>query len=165
MPDSLPDFSLAQERTGCDTVEITATPVSGSGTPIIPDPAYTFEISADGTTFSAMISTVIGSATSTITPPTTGIDTYTVRITDANNCQDIRTIDVAPQEQLNASVAADLVCLNVGNANAVITITTGTSPFTYVRTNTGTSNAISTDITNTSSVSYTHLTLPTILLV
>ena len=87
MPDSLPTFSLDQERTGCDAIEITATPVTDSGTPNVSDPAYTFEISPDGSAYTAMTPTATGNAVSTVIPPNTSMDTYTVRITDANGCE------------------------------------------------------------------------------
>ena len=106
-----------------------------------------------------------GTNTQTLTASTSG--TYDVTITDANGCIATDTINVnvlSPLSIVKDSSAITCYGLNDGTASA--TVSGGLAPYTYLWLANG-QNYTTPNATNLAAgpVSYTHLTLPTILLV
>ncbi|NVK28166.1 MAG: gliding motility-associated C-terminal domain-containing protein [Flavobacteriia bacterium] len=87
-----------------------------------------------------------GATTDTISSLVAG--TYTATITDANGCQDTAVFTLTEPTALNISgiVDANVLCFGDSTGEATITVTGGTSPYTYVWSS-GQTTANPTDLT------------------
>ena len=129
----------------------------------------TVSVSVSGAYNNHTIAWSNGSTSSTVSSLSAG--SYTVTVTDDNNCVETATVTISEPDALSASNSvSDVSCNGLSDGSIDLTVTGGTSPYTYLW-STGSTDADPTSlsagsynvtITDANAVSYTHLTLPTI---
>lgn len=64
---------------------------------------------------------------------TLGMGTYTITVTDANNCVNSNTVALTSPASINVSISkSDILCNSMCNGTAAATVTGGTSPYTFL---------------------------------
>uniref|UniRef100_UPI0024943FFA HYR domain-containing protein n=1 Tax=Seonamhaeicola maritimus TaxID=2591822 RepID=UPI0024943FFA len=116
-----------------------------------------------------------GQTTQTATGLASG--SYSVTVTDANNCTATTSVSIGQPTALDASTTkTDVTCNNAADGTATINVTGGTAPYTYLWSNgqtnqtatgliPGTYNVVATDSNNCTIARNITITQPTLLVV